>query len=227
MRAYAAGAVLDTVAMPTGTGRRWGGSGGTQYPWRQPDPGGIRRAHRTGRLRPRRCAHPAARGTAGGAGTDDRDCRHAAHPYVRQGRPRRTALAAAARRYRCTDRVGRHAGVAGRAVGRRAGRGTGQRRRRLLRQRRYQPRRGPAGVVAAPDVSRRVGRRRVPAPDRARPGRPPGRIAIAAGGARLLLRGVRPGSYPRGGSVHVRLWTAEKLAAPSGANNLAGVWLSH
>jgi non-ribosomal peptide synthetase-like protein len=55
---------------------------------------------------------------------------------------------------------------------------------------------------------------------------PPGRIAIAAGGARLLLRGVRPGSYPRGGTVHLRLWTAEKLAALSGANNLAGVWLS-
>ena len=28
---------------------------------------------------------------------------------------------------------------------------------------------------------------------------PAGRIAIAAGGARLLLRGVRPGQYPRGG----------------------------
>ena len=38
---------------------------------------------------------------------------------------------------------------------------------------------------------------------------PAGRIAIAAGGARLLLRGVRPGSYPRGGSVHVRLWAAD------------------
>src|SRR5262249_42381973 len=55
---------------------------------------------------------------------------------------------------------------------------------------------------------------------------PPGRIAIAAGGARLLLRGVRPGTYPRGGSVHIRLWAAERLAALSGATNVAGWWLS-
>jgi non-ribosomal peptide synthetase-like protein len=56
---------------------------------------------------------------------------------------------------------------------------------------------------------------------------PPGRIAIAAAGARLLLRGVRPGSYPRGGTVHMRLWAAEKLAEYSGATNLAGVWLTY
>ncbi len=56
---------------------------------------------------------------------------------------------------------------------------------------------------------------------------PPGRLAIAAGGARLLLRGVRPGSYPRGGGVHLRLWTAERLAALSGATNLAGAWLTY
>ena len=55
---------------------------------------------------------------------------------------------------------------------------------------------------------------------------PPGRIAIAAGGARLLLFRVRPGSYPRGGGVHMRLWTAEKLALLSGATNLAGGWLT-
>ncbi|MFE3884790.1 Pls/PosA family non-ribosomal peptide synthetase [Streptomyces lydicus] len=54
---------------------------------------------------------------------------------------------------------------------------------------------------------------------------PPGRLAIAAGGARLLLRGVRPGSYPRGGSVHLRLWTAERLAEVSGAHCLSGAWL--
>ena len=51
---------------------------------------------------------------------------------------------------------------------------------------------------------------------------PPGRIAVAAGGARLLLRGVRPGSYPRGGGVHVRLWAAERLAELSGATGVAG-----
>ncbi|MER7835894.1 Pls/PosA family non-ribosomal peptide synthetase [Streptomyces sp. NPDC096040] len=54
---------------------------------------------------------------------------------------------------------------------------------------------------------------------------PPGRIAIAAGGARLLLRGVKPGRYPRGGSVHLRLWTAERLAEFTGATTLTGSWL--
>ncbi|MGF1429202.1 Pls/PosA family non-ribosomal peptide synthetase [Kitasatospora sp. LaBMicrA B282] len=54
---------------------------------------------------------------------------------------------------------------------------------------------------------------------------PPGRLAVAAGGARLLLRGVTPGSYPRGGSVHLRLWTAERLAEASGATQLSGAWL--
>ncbi|GCB50723.1 Pls/PosA family non-ribosomal peptide synthetase [Streptomyces sp. NL15-2K] len=54
---------------------------------------------------------------------------------------------------------------------------------------------------------------------------PPGRLAIAAGGARLLLRKVRPGRYARGGSVHLRLWTAERLAEFSGAASLTGSWL--
>lgn len=54
---------------------------------------------------------------------------------------------------------------------------------------------------------------------------PPGRIAMAAGGARLLLRGLEPGRYPRGGSVHLRLWTAERLAEFSGATSLTGSWL--
>ncbi|MBX7549948.1 amino acid adenylation domain-containing protein [Streptomyces sp. tea 10] len=54
---------------------------------------------------------------------------------------------------------------------------------------------------------------------------PPGRIALAAGGARLLLRGLAPGRYPRGGSVHLRLWAAERLAEFSGATTLTGSWL--
>ncbi|MFE1547896.1 Pls/PosA family non-ribosomal peptide synthetase [Streptomyces sp. NPDC058718] len=54
---------------------------------------------------------------------------------------------------------------------------------------------------------------------------PPGRLAIAAGGARLLLRGLVPGRYPRGGGVHLRLWTAERLAEQAGATSLTGVWL--
>lgn len=56
---------------------------------------------------------------------------------------------------------------------------------------------------------------------------PPGRIVIAAGGARLLLRGLRSGTYRRGGSTHLRLWTAERLAELSGATSLAGVWLTY
>ncbi|MFE7030730.1 Pls/PosA family non-ribosomal peptide synthetase [Streptomyces sp. NPDC057621] len=54
---------------------------------------------------------------------------------------------------------------------------------------------------------------------------PPGRLAIGAGGARLLLRGVQAGRYPRGGSVHLRLWAAERLAEFSGATSLTGSWL--
>ncbi|MGW5609814.1 Pls/PosA family non-ribosomal peptide synthetase [Streptomyces sp. NPDC003753] len=54
---------------------------------------------------------------------------------------------------------------------------------------------------------------------------PPGRLAIAAGGARLLLRGVEPGRYARGGGVHLRLWAAERLAEFSGATSLTGSWL--
>ncbi|MEU8088206.1 Pls/PosA family non-ribosomal peptide synthetase [Micromonospora sp. NPDC049101] len=55
---------------------------------------------------------------------------------------------------------------------------------------------------------------------------PLGRIALAAAGARLLLRGVRPGSYPRGGGVHLRLWAAERLAELTGATSVAGAsWM--
>ncbi|MFI1093821.1 Pls/PosA family non-ribosomal peptide synthetase [Streptomyces sp. NPDC020917] len=54
---------------------------------------------------------------------------------------------------------------------------------------------------------------------------PPGRLALAAAGARLLLRGLEPGSYPRGGGVHLRLWAAERLADATGATALSGAWL--
>lgn len=55
---------------------------------------------------------------------------------------------------------------------------------------------------------------------------PFGRLVIAAGGARLLLASVTPGTYPRGGSVHVRLWLSERLMQASGAYNLSGApWL--
>ncbi|HST49727.1 MAG TPA: Pls/PosA family non-ribosomal peptide synthetase [Jatrophihabitans sp.] len=57
---------------------------------------------------------------------------------------------------------------------------------------------------------------------------PFGRMAIAAAGARLLLLRVRPGDYPRGGSVHLRLWSAERLADAVDAANLAGApWIAY
>lgn len=46
---------------------------------------------------------------------------------------------------------------------------------------------------------------------------PVGRMGLTAGVARLLLRGVGPGTYPRGGSVHLRLWAAERVAEGIGA----------
>ncbi|MEV0464879.1 Pls/PosA family non-ribosomal peptide synthetase [Nocardia tengchongensis] len=55
---------------------------------------------------------------------------------------------------------------------------------------------------------------------------PPGRMALCIAGARLLLRGVEPGTYPRGGRVHLRLWTAVRLSEASGAENLSGApWM--
>ncbi|MFI2231956.1 Pls/PosA family non-ribosomal peptide synthetase [Nocardia testacea] len=55
---------------------------------------------------------------------------------------------------------------------------------------------------------------------------PLGRMAICVMGARTLLAGVRPGSYPRGGSVHLRLWAAVRLSEASGAENLSGApWM--
>jgi non-ribosomal peptide synthetase-like protein len=55
---------------------------------------------------------------------------------------------------------------------------------------------------------------------------PLGRMAIAVVAARLLLPRVQPGSYARGGWLHLRVWLAERLAEASGAENLAGApWL--
>ena len=57
---------------------------------------------------------------------------------------------------------------------------------------------------------------------------PPGRMSIAAVGARVLLRGVGPGTYHAVASVHVRIWAAEQLADAVGAANLAGApWISY
>jgi non-ribosomal peptide synthetase-like protein len=50
---------------------------------------------------------------------------------------------------------------------------------------------------------------------------PAGRVLLGAGAARLVLRGVGPGRYPRGGRVHLRLWLAERLVDELGATNLS------
>ena len=55
---------------------------------------------------------------------------------------------------------------------------------------------------------------------------PLGRMSIAVLSARILLGGLEPGTYRRGGAVHLRVWVAERLGEASGAENLAGApWL--
>ncbi|GAA3104472.1 amino acid adenylation protein [Streptosporangium carneum] len=57
---------------------------------------------------------------------------------------------------------------------------------------------------------------------------PAGRIALAAGMARLLLRNLKPGSYPRGGAVHLKVWFAEQFAERLGVVELSTApWLTH
>ncbi|MCX6398947.1 MAG: amino acid adenylation domain-containing protein [Propionibacteriales bacterium] len=51
---------------------------------------------------------------------------------------------------------------------------------------------------------------------------PVGRMFVAAKLARAVLDGVQPGTYPRGGKVHLRIWAAERLADELGATRLAG-----
>ncbi len=55
---------------------------------------------------------------------------------------------------------------------------------------------------------------------------PVGRMGLSAAGARLLLLRVHPGTYPRGGSVQLRLWAAERLTEALGAVSLSGApWI--
>jgi non-ribosomal peptide synthetase-like protein len=51
---------------------------------------------------------------------------------------------------------------------------------------------------------------------------PPGRMTLAAGLARLVLRGVQPGEYPRGGRVHLRIWLADRIQEELSAAGLGG-----
>ncbi|MEV4441949.1 Pls/PosA family non-ribosomal peptide synthetase, partial [Streptomyces sp. NPDC049577] len=50
----------------------------------------------------------------------------------------------------------------------------------------------------------------------------PARFVLGALAARLLTRGITPGTYPRGGRTHLRLWTAERAVAAFGVPALLG-----
>lgn len=54
---------------------------------------------------------------------------------------------------------------------------------------------------------------------------PPGRIAVTAVGARIILAGIAPGEYPRGGKIHLRVWLAERFADEVGAAGVSSAAL--
>ncbi|NQW89440.1 amino acid adenylation domain-containing protein [Curtobacterium sp. VKM Ac-2861] len=57
---------------------------------------------------------------------------------------------------------------------------------------------------------------------------PIGKMALTVVLARLLLVGVRPGDHPRGGSVHLRVWLAERIAeAVDGPSTAGAPWISY
>lgn len=57
---------------------------------------------------------------------------------------------------------------------------------------------------------------------------PFGRMGISALAARILLAGVRPGDYPRGGGVHLRIWLAEQISHQVDPVGLVGApWVSY
>ncbi|MFF2245679.1 Pls/PosA family non-ribosomal peptide synthetase [Arthrobacter sp. NPDC058130] len=57
---------------------------------------------------------------------------------------------------------------------------------------------------------------------------PAGRMLISIAAARLLLRNVVPGTYPRSGRVHLRLWLAEQIQDLAGAISLTSApWVPY
>ncbi|AOT05555.1 Pls/PosA family non-ribosomal peptide synthetase [Arthrobacter sp. U41] len=57
---------------------------------------------------------------------------------------------------------------------------------------------------------------------------PAGRMLISIAAARFLLRKVVPGTYPRSGRVHLRLWLAEQIQDLAGAVSLASApWVPY
>ncbi|MBT2503339.1 Pls/PosA family non-ribosomal peptide synthetase [Curtobacterium sp. ISL-83] len=57
---------------------------------------------------------------------------------------------------------------------------------------------------------------------------PIGKMAVTVVLVRLLLAGVQPGDHPRGGSVHLRVWLAERIAeAVDGPSTAGAPWISY
>jgi non-ribosomal peptide synthetase-like protein len=57
---------------------------------------------------------------------------------------------------------------------------------------------------------------------------PAGRMLISVAAARILLRNVVPGTYPRSGRVHLRLWLAEQIQDLASALSLASApWVPY
>ncbi len=54
----------------------------------------------------------------------------------------------------------------------------------------------------------------------------PGRVLITAGLVRILNTGLRPGAYPRGGAVHLRIWTADRLVVHQRIDQILGTPLA-
>lgn len=55
---------------------------------------------------------------------------------------------------------------------------------------------------------------------------PLGRLPVGALLVRLTAGSIKPGTYPRGGATHLRLWAAERFAETSGATSIAGAtWI--
>jgi non-ribosomal peptide synthetase-like protein len=57
---------------------------------------------------------------------------------------------------------------------------------------------------------------------------PFGRMALSVATARILLAGVTPGTYPRSGTVHLKLWLAEQIADMAASVSLASApWVPY
>ncbi|MDO5629483.1 MAG: AMP-binding protein, partial [Mobilicoccus sp.] len=57
---------------------------------------------------------------------------------------------------------------------------------------------------------------------------PIGQLGLTVLVCRLVLRGITPGTYPRAGSVHLRVWACERFADSAGATSLMSApWMLH